>query len=152
MHERANGRSSVRTDVPRPDRPPGTTRAGADRPVPSALSEIQRVISRVPPGKVMTYGDAAAAAGHPGAARLTVWALQHRADLPWHRIVAAGGRIALTGADGWEQRMRLETEGVTFRGDRVRMERHRWVPPSGRSPRRPRAHSPARAFPPPRER
>jgi hypothetical protein len=38
--------------------------------------------------------------------------------------VAAGGRIALPGESGMEQRFRLETEGVRFRGSRVRMDDH----------------------------
>jgi methylated-DNA-protein-cysteine methyltransferase related protein len=94
----------------------------------SKLAQLRRVIASVPRGKVITYGQAAAAAGFPGAARLTVRALYGEAGLPWHRVVAAGGRIALAGEDGREQRLRLEVEGVTFRGDRVRMDRHGWVP------------------------
>ena len=50
----------------------------------------------------------------------------HGLGLPWHRILAAGGRIALPGEAGLEQRMRLETEGVRFAGRRVRMEAHRY--------------------------
>jgi methylated-DNA-protein-cysteine methyltransferase related protein len=94
----------------------------------TTLAVFRRVISRIPRGKVITYGDVARAAGHPGAARLTVWALQRGVGLPWHRVVGAGGRIRLPGEDGREQRLRLELEGVTFRGDRVRLERHHWVP------------------------
>lgn len=117
---------------------------------PSVLGRVGAVIARVPRGKVVTYGDAAAAAGFPHAARLAVRALYASDGLPWHRVVAAGGRIALSGEDGREQRLRLEMEGVEFRGGRVRMDRHRWAPPgadgpadrstrSGRSGRRGRA-------------
>lgn len=81
----------------------------------------------VPRGKVATYGQVAAAAGFPGAARLTVRALRTQQSLPWHRVVAAGGRIALPGAEGQEQRLRLEIEGVTFRGAKVVMDRHAWT-------------------------
>jgi len=77
---------------------------------------------------VITYGRAAAAAGFPRGARLTVRALQHSAGLPWYRVVAAGGRIALTGGDGEEQRLRLTLEGVAFRRGRVRMDLHEWWP------------------------
>ena len=90
------------------------------------LERLRRVIARVPYGKVVTYGQVATAAGFPGAARLTVWALQGGTGLPWHRVVAAGGRIALPGTEGQEQRLRLELEGVTFRGGRVRMDLHHW--------------------------
>ena len=85
------------------------------------------MIARIPPGRVMTYGQVAEAAGFPRAARLTVRALRAGEGLPWHRVVAAGGRIALSGADGAEQRLRLEIEGITFQGGRVRMERFGWA-------------------------
>lgn len=98
------------------------------------LAKIQRVIASVPRGKVITYGKAAALAGYPGGARLTVRALRSTEGLPWHRVVASGGRIALVGEDGREQRLRLEMEQVTFRGGCVRMELHEWTP-------RPRAKS-----------
>ncbi len=92
------------------------------------LATFRRVIASVPRGKVITYGKVAEAAGFPGAARLTVWALQGETGLPWHRVVGAGGRIALMGEEGQEQRLRLELEGVTFRGRRVRMDLHNWAP------------------------
>lgn len=82
---------------------------------------IRSVILRIPRGKVSTYGAVARAAGFPGAARQVVWALRGSKGLPWHRVVAAGGRIALPGEAGFEQRLRLEAEGVQFNGSRVRM-------------------------------
>lgn len=77
---------------------------------------------------MITYGQVAAAVGFPGAARLTVWALQGGKGLPWHRVVGADGRVALTGEQGQEQRLLLKIEGVTFRGGRVRMDLHNWTP------------------------
>lgn len=53
----------------------------------------------VPEGKVVTYGSLSAAAGSPRGARQVVRILHtqsHKRGLPWHRVVAAGGRIALT--------------------------------------------------------
>ena len=95
---------------------------------PPKLARLRAVIARVPRGKVITYGQVAAAAGFPGGARLTVWALRSAEGLPWHRVVSAGGRLGLSGEEGREQRLRLEMEGVTFRGGRVRMELHTWTP------------------------
>ena len=94
----------------------------------STLLRLRRVVADVPRGKVITYGQVAEAAGFPRGARLTVWALQGGDGLPWHRVVAAGGRIALPGAEGREQRLGLRMEGVTFRGGRVRMDLHNWTP------------------------
>ena len=102
------------------------------------FTHLRAVIARVPRGKVITYGQVAEAAGFPGAARQTVWALQDSKGLPWHRVVAAGGRIALPGEQGLEQRLRLETEGVAFRGGRVRMDLHGWSPK--RRAKSPKAH------------
>ena len=105
---------------------------------PSPLERIRRVIARIPRGRVATYGQLAALAGFPGAARLSVRALQRSEGLPWQRVVGAGGRIALPGEAGREQRLRLMLEGVRFRGERVRMDLHSWRP---RGPvRRPRAY------------
>ncbi len=109
------------------------------------LARLRAVIARVPRGRVITYGRVAEVAGFPGAARLTVLALQRGDGLPWHRVVAAGGRIALRGADGQEQRLRLEVEGVTFRAGRVRMDLHAWGP----GPRRGRESRPRNAALPP---
>ena len=84
-----------------------------------------RTIRKVPRGKVATYGDIAYAAGFPGAARQVAWALHaHGHELPWQRIVGAGGRILLGGESGFEQRIRLEQEGVRFLGLRVDMKAH----------------------------
>lgn len=104
------------------------------------LERLLAVIARIPRGRVITYGEVAAAAGYPRAARLTVRALQHAEHLPWHRVVGAGGRIALPGLEGQEQRLRLTIEGVTFRGEKVRMDLHGW---------RPRRASSLRPTPPP---
>ena len=90
----------------------------------SMFALMREVIARVPRGKVITYGQVAEQAGFPGAARQAVWSLRGARGLPWHRVVAAGGRIALPGIQGQEQRLRLESEGVTFRGARVRMDLH----------------------------
>jgi methylated-DNA-protein-cysteine methyltransferase related protein len=82
-------------------------------------------IRRVPRGKVATYGDVAYAAGFPGAARQAAWALHGAGPgVPWQRIVGSGGKILLTGEHGFEQRMRLQSEGVQFLGLRVDMKNH----------------------------
>ena len=87
---------------------------------------IRDIILKIPRGKVSTYGAVARAAGYPGAARQVVWALRQSRGLPWQRVVAAGGRIALPGEAGFEQRLRLEAEGVLFSGSKVRMADCEW--------------------------
>jgi methylated-DNA-protein-cysteine methyltransferase-like protein len=87
-------------------------------------SHIVATIRKIPRGKVSTYGAIARAAGYPGAARQVVGALRRSFDLPWQRILGAGGEIKLRGDSAIEQRLRLESEGVTFRGRRVDMKKH----------------------------
>lgn len=90
--------------------------------------EIRRAIRSIPKGKVATYGQVAAAAGYPLYHRLVARILHNAGDaLPWQRVVGAGGAIKLHLDAGLEQRLRLEMEGVTFRGKRVDMSRHEHV-------------------------
>ena len=88
------------------------------------FAALQSVVRKIPIGKVATYGAVARAAGYPGAARQVVWALRAAKGLPWHRVVGARGRILLPGEAGLEQRLRLQSEGVEFRGGTVSMEPH----------------------------
>ena len=90
------------------------------------LPALARLIQRIPRGKVATYGQVAAAAGFPNGARQTPRALRAFRDLPWHRVVGAGGQIKTPGEHAQEQRLRLEMEGVTFSGRRVRLEKHQY--------------------------
>jgi len=85
---------------------------------------IERVIRSIPRGKVSTYGGIAKLAGYPGAARLVARILHRGYGLPWQRVLGAGGEIKLRGDSAIEQRLRLEAEGVRFRGRRVDMKRH----------------------------
>jgi len=93
------------------------------------LQVFANVIRKIPRGKVASYGQVAAAAGFPRAARQVVRALNSFPGLPWHRVVGAGGAIRLPGEQALEQRMLLEMEGVAFRGRRIHMERYQWKKP-----------------------
>jgi methylated-DNA-protein-cysteine methyltransferase-like protein len=83
---------------------------------------IETAIRRIPQGKVSTYGAVARAAGLPGAARLVAQVLHRGFGLPWQRVLGAGGEIKLRGDSAIEQRLRLEAEGVRFRGRKVDMK------------------------------
>ena len=86
--------------------------------------EIIAAIRSIPRGKVSTYGAVAKAAGFPRGARQVVAALRGAVGLPWQRVLGAGGAIKLRGEYAFEQRFRLEAEGVTFRGRKVDMKLH----------------------------
>ncbi|HEY2420577.1 MAG TPA: MGMT family protein [Neobacillus sp.] len=82
----------------------------------SFTERVITIIKNIPEGHVMTYGQIAALAGSPRAARQVVRALhsmsrKHR--LPWHRVINAKGQIALTEEESYnEQLWSLESEGV----------------------------------------
>lgn len=86
-------------------------------------------IRSIPRGKVASYGQVAAAAGYPRYHRAVARFLKTAipGELPWHRVLGAGGEIKLPGRAAAEQRLRLKMEGVTFVGKRVDLSRHQHV-------------------------
>lgn len=78
---------------------------------------VRAVLSRLDPGEVMAYGEVAAEAGYPGAARAVGNVLRTVPDLPWWRVVTTDGRLV----PGHEQRHAemLRAEGVTVRSGKV---------------------------------
>src|SRR6267142_5225243 len=105
--------------------------AKAKQPSPTLAenrrTKIRAAIMNIPRGHVSSYGAIARAAGIPGGARLVVRTLSGSHGLPWHRVVAAGGRIAIPGEGGLDQRFRLEMEGVKFSGRKVRMAEFEFI-------------------------
>jgi methylated-DNA-protein-cysteine methyltransferase-like protein len=101
------------------------TKSGA-KPQESRDAAFRRVILSIPKGKVATYGQVAAAAGYPLYHRAVARLLRtvEPGRLPWQRVIGAGGEIKLRFEAAAEQRLRLEMEGVTFRGRRVNLEVH----------------------------
>lgn len=84
---------------------------------------------------VSTYGGVARAAGFPGAARMVARVLRRGFGLPWQRVLGAGGAIKLTGDNAIEQRLRLEAEGIRFRGRKVDMKAHEFRRKSAKTAR-----------------
>jgi len=93
--------------------------------------QVESFMAQVPAGKVTTYGDLAALAGHPYAARI-VGGMAHygNPELPWHRLVNRFGGLAAGYHGGRRaQREHLEAEGVTCTNDIVdNFEEIRWRP------------------------
>jgi alkylated DNA nucleotide flippase Atl1 len=85
---------------------------------------ILACVEAIPPGRVMTYGDVAEYAG-ASSPRIVgrVLALDD-GGVPWHRVLRANGSLAEHLYT--EQRQRLLSEGVRFRGDRVDLRASRW--------------------------
>ena len=97
---------------------------------------VLTVVSRVPAGRVITYGDVARLAGKPGAARAVgnIMRTADRPGLPYHRVIAAGG--ALGGYSNLAlKRSLLTAVGLTVTSRRVtRFNEVRW--PGGAGERR----------------
>ena len=88
----------------------------------SFSERAEEVIRGLAPGEVSTYGEVAADAGRPGAARAVGHLLATcPADLPWWRVVAANGR--LVPGHETEHARRLEAEGVPVQHGKVRFRR-----------------------------
>jgi len=97
---------------------------------------IHKTVSRIPRGRVATYGQIARLAGLHGQARLVGYAmhaLPAGTRVPWQRVVNARGEISLPGSSAVRQRTRLEREGVRFdaRG-RIDLDRFLWQPRTSR--------------------
>lgn len=90
---------------------------------------VLAVLRRIPPGRVTTYGDVARLAGQPGAARAvgTIMRTAKQPGLPYHRVVAAGGRVGGYGGAPHLKPALLAAEGLIIRGRKiVHFEQHRW--------------------------
>jgi O-6-methylguanine DNA methyltransferase len=90
---------------------------------------VLSIVRRIPPGRVATYGDVAALAGHPRASRAVGNIMRgcSRPDVPCHRVIAAGGRLGGYGGREAMKRALLVAEGVAVSGARVRdFKQKRW--------------------------
>jgi len=99
------------------------------KPVRHFQARVRSAVRRIPSGRVATYGDVAAAAGRPRAARAVGNIMRncHDATIPCHRVIAAGGKLGGYGKDEFSKRARLLAEGVVVTGGRVRdFAQRRW--------------------------
>lgn len=81
---------------------------------------VVAVIEAIPRGEVTTYGEIAAEAGFPGAARAVGNLLRTTPGLPWWRVIAASGRLVPDNER--EHAQRLRAEGVRIHKGRVVMK------------------------------
>jgi methylated-DNA-protein-cysteine methyltransferase-like protein len=100
------------------DHPP-SGQAQATSPFAAAVIDV---LTRLEPGEVVTYGEVAAQAGRPGAARAVGHILKRSHGLPWWRVVTASGRL-VPGAERRQADL-LRAEGVPVAGDCVKRGFH----------------------------
>jgi methylated-DNA-protein-cysteine methyltransferase-like protein len=100
----------------------------------SKFSEIvYKIVSDIPKGYVASYGQVAALAGAPRAAREVGWCLNkyHGMDLPWWRVVNSKGKITIKGSeyDANFQKKLLIADGVEVDEEfNLDINKYRWNP------------------------
>ena len=97
--------------------------------------KVYELVSTVPPGHVVTYGQIAAALSSPRASRMVGTALRSLREgspVPWHRVISSKGRISIQNMDhpAEEQANLLMAEGIVVRREQdafcVDLARHLW--------------------------
>lgn len=91
---------------------------------------VLTIVRNIPAGRVATYGDVARLAGKPRAARAVgnIMRTSHVPGLPYHRVIAAGGRLGGYGGNEGLKRALLAAEGILVSGKRIRdFDRKRFV-------------------------
>jgi len=104
------------------------------------FERIYKLVLRIPPGRVMTYGQIARILEDRYSPRLVGWAMHatphDERNIPWHRVINSRGSIStdrvIPYAQGL-QRSLLEAEGVVFndRGS-CDLSDYQWSPRSGK--------------------
>lgn len=79
-------------------------------------ADVLAVVAALRPGECISYGEVAAEAGRPGAARAVGTIMRQADGRPWWRVIRADGSLAM----GEEQARRLRAEGVVIVNGRVR--------------------------------
>src|SRR5262249_1232077 len=100
------------------------------------MNQVLAIVRRIPVGRVATYGDVAAMAGRPRAARAVgnIMRTCGRSDVPAHRVIAAGGRLGGYGGSEAPKPEVLIAERVPGSGRRVRdLDRVRWTFKAGKT-------------------
>lgn len=96
-------------------------------------SRVLNVVKRIPPGRVATYGDVAAAAGNGRACRAVGNIMRDCKvpGVPCHRVIAAGGKLGGYGGNLEMKRALLRAEGVRVVGSTVKDFAERSLFPRG---------------------
>ena len=107
--------------------------------------QVYKIVSRIPMGRVMTYGDIAELIPAPEgmhweryrkvAPRWVGYAMAAcPTELPWHRVVNTKGQISPRSDSDWHVQMHLlKMEGIEFnQKNRIDLSRYRWNPESSK--------------------
>ncbi len=94
-----------------------SVRPGGDTPATPYARTVLDLVDRIPRGRVMTYGDVAEFLGTGTGRTVGTVMSKHGHEVPWWRVVRAGGSLSAPNVS--DQRRRLRAEGVEIDGERV---------------------------------
>ncbi|GAA5416734.1 DNA base-flipping protein [Paraliobacillus ryukyuensis] len=93
---------------------------------------VVQIISGIPVGRVMTYGQIAKVAGKARGARQVarlLHTLSEKYQLPWHRVINSKGEISLKGEGAVTQKQLLEKEGVIVNhANKISLKQYGYIP------------------------
>ena len=97
--------------------------------------KVYLTVSKIPSGKISTYGQIADLNYAYGRARQVGWALRRLklpSNIPWHRVINSKGeitmRISRNGTD-WMQKKLLINEGIKFDSRmKIDIKKYLWIP------------------------
>jgi len=98
----------------------------------SLWDPVYKLVKQIPRGRVLSYGAVAKIVRLRGGARSAGRAMAATPSgkgIPWHRVLAANGKIVIREPYSSLQRKLLESEGVEVIESRVKMKQYLWVPP-----------------------
>ncbi len=101
-----------------PDAAPG--------PLPDFAEAVLEVVASIPAGRVMTYGDVAEYLGTHGPRAVGNVMARYGSDVPWWRVLRAGGAPPLCDEGGAIERYREEGTPLRPGGARVDLRLARW--------------------------
>jgi alkylated DNA nucleotide flippase Atl1 len=92
---------------------------------PTEFAErVLDVVERIPPGRVMAYGDISEYLGEGGPRQVGRVMALWGGGVPWWRVIRSDGSLPMSHVDG--ARRHYEAEGTPLRGERVDMRLARW--------------------------
>ena len=100
------------------------------------FERVWNIVAQIPRGRVTTYGHIAAALGARSSSRMVGWAMNYAHAHPWipaHRVINRNGELSgkMHFATPTLMRELLDAEDVEFNDERVRLDKHLWIPEVG---------------------
>ena len=97
------------------------------------VSRVLDVVAAIPEGRVMSYGDVAAAIGSRAARGVGQVMAYYGSDVPWWRVVRASGHAVVDHEARALEYFRAENTPLKWSGEffRVDLAKARYIPESG---------------------